>query len=1307
MSDEATPDRTGLPLDVLHQIDRICDRFEAAWARGESPRVEDFLVEIEAGYRQRLLRELLASEVAARAKRGEAARSEGTSTPRTADSGVLLGLLAYQTGLIDESTMVAAFGAWMHDKARPLSQTLQELGALDAPRLALLEGLLAEHLKLHGGVAASLAALPAGQSTRERLERLADPELTATLAQVSSATGAPATFTISTTVAADQRFRVLRPHARGGLGAVFVAMDRELNREVALKQILDHHADDPTSRSRFVIEAEITGGLEHPGIVPVYGLGTYGDGRPFYAMRFVRGDSLKEAIERFHGPDPADSREGTTRDLELRRLLRRFTDVCNAIEYAHSRGVVHRDIKPGNVIVGKYGETLVVDWGLAKPLLNTEPTAAGAERPLTPASASGSAETLPGSAMGTPAYMSPEQAAGDLERLGTRSDVYSLGATLYCLLTGKPAFEGDDVIELLRKVGAGDFPPPRHCDPTIDPALEAICLRAMATAPENRYPSCRALADEVERWTGDEPVEAYREPIARRARRWAKRNRTAVSAAIAALVAGVVGLLAVAAVQATSNAALRKANGETMKALASTREAQAETAAALAQSEAVEKFLVGALRSPDPSLDGKDVKVADVLEQAAEGLEDGFEGSDATKGALLEALGESNYGLGLYDRAITLHTKARAARETSLGPDHPDTLESCNNLGLALFSAGRYVEAINLHEETSRRTDAKLGPEHSDALTSRLNLANAYEAAGRTTLAIELHERILKIREAKLGPEHADTLASCNGLALAYEAAGRYSEAIKLAEAVSRRTEAKFGLDHPNTLTNRNNLAMAYLSADRTAEAIKIHKGTLEIREKKLGPDHPHTLASRGNLAHALESAGRFSEALDLHESTLKLCEAKLGPEHPSTLTCRNNLALSYYSAGRIADAIRLNEQILKVREVKLGPEHPHTLMSRGNLALALEAAGRDSEAIGLIESSLKLYDANLGPDHPATLSLRNNLANGYLAVGRLAEAIKLHEQILKVREVKLGPEHSHTFASRHGLASAYDAAGRHAEAITLGEANRKMLEASVGSDHPHTLTACNNLANAYRAVGRGGDAIKLHEHVLKARELKLGPEHGDTIASRHNLAGSYAEAGRLVEAVKLWEVALPAARRSFAPGHPNTLIISDKLASAYEQFGRWPDAELLRREILSARRRFGAAAPPALSGDLAALGLVLIKQAKWAEAEAALRECLTIRERAIPGAWPRFNAMSLLGEALLGSGKSAEAEPLIVGGYEGMKAREETIPDPIRFRLAEAAARVVPLYEAWGKPEQANAWKAKLGVRDLPADVFERNSRD
>src|SRR5262249_42809193 len=188
------------------------------------------------------------------------------------------------------------------------------------------------------------------------------------------------------------------------------------------------------------------------------------------------------------------------RSLELRRLLRRFLDVCNAIDCAHSRGVIHRDLKPANIILGRHGETLVVDWGLAKAVGRADPSAG--EQTIAPSS-SGSSETLPGSALGTPAYMSPEQAAGDLGRLGPRSDVYSLGATLYCLLTSRPPFEGDDIGAILHGVQAGSFDRPTQRDPSIDKALEAVCLKAMAPKPEDRYASCRALADDIERWMAD------------------------------------------------------------------------------------------------------------------------------------------------------------------------------------------------------------------------------------------------------------------------------------------------------------------------------------------------------------------------------------------------------------------------------------------------------------------------------------------------------------------------------------------------------------------------------------------------------------------------------------------------------------------------------------------------------------------------------------------------------------------------------------------------------------------------------------
>ena len=237
----------------------------------------------------------------------------------------------------------------------------------------------------------------------------------------------------------------------------------------------------PKAWPRFLLEAEVTGRLEHPGIVPVYGLGTSSDGRPYYAMRFVRGESLKEAISHLHhGETEAGTQPVGIGRWNCASCWHGFCDVCNAMEYAHSRGVIHRDLKPSNVLLGPYGETLVVDWGLAKIVGRPDPNAPATEATLKPASASGSSETVAGTAIGTPTYMSPEQAEGRLEDLGPASDIYSLGATLYSLLTGRAPFESADIAEVLRQVQRGEFPPPRQVNRRVPRPLEAVVKKAMA-----------------------------------------------------------------------------------------------------------------------------------------------------------------------------------------------------------------------------------------------------------------------------------------------------------------------------------------------------------------------------------------------------------------------------------------------------------------------------------------------------------------------------------------------------------------------------------------------------------------------------------------------------------------------------------------------------------------------------------------------------------------------------------------------------------------------------------------------------------
>jgi serine/threonine protein kinase len=470
------------------------------------------------------------------------------------DRNLLVGILALQMDFIGKDALIVAMNAWVLDKSRPLGDILAEQGALKPEHRTLLDALVQAHLAQHDGdPARSLAALSSLGAARRDLEQVADPDVQASLGVVASAWPADdpnATHVqeLGEPTSKGLRFRVLRPHARGGLGEVFVARDEELHREVALKEIQPRFADHPQSRARFLLEAEVTGGLEHPGVVPVYGLGAYADGRPFYAMRFIRGDSLKEAIKRFHTGSDGRPRKLTRADFEgsgFRGLLRRFVDVCNAIAYAHSRRVLHRDLKPGNIMLGKYGETLVVDWGLAKPLGRDgqTPKSPADEAMLRPDSASGTEETLPGEAVGTPEYMSPEQAAGRKDLLGPASDIYSLGATLYTALTGRAPVTGKYLQEVLRAVECGDWPPPRQVQPAVPPALEAVCRKALALQPEDRYASALDLAADVEHWLADEPVSAFREPLTARLRRWGRRHRPLVAGAASLLVMAVVLLV--------------------------------------------------------------------------------------------------------------------------------------------------------------------------------------------------------------------------------------------------------------------------------------------------------------------------------------------------------------------------------------------------------------------------------------------------------------------------------------------------------------------------------------------------------------------------------------------------------------------------------------------------------------------------------------------------------------------------------------------------------------------------------------------
>jgi tRNA A-37 threonylcarbamoyl transferase component Bud32 len=824
---------------------------------------------------------------------------EPTPFRPSADRNLLLGILALQMDFINREALIQAMHAWVLEKAKPLGQILQEQGALRADARALLEPLVDKHLELHGHDAEkSLASVSSIGSVRQELEQIADPDLQASLAHVSAgrqadddpwATRPPDSVGVPTS--SGLRFRILRPHAKGGLGHVSVALDEELHREVALKEIQEQHADHPDSRARFVLEAEITGGLEHPGIVPVYGLGNYADGRPFYAMRFIRGDSLKEAIQRFHDAEKPGRKVGE-RTLALRELLGRFVDVCNAVAYAHSRGVLHRDLKPSNVMLGKYGETLLVDWGLAKPLGRVEGEIPSEEGALQPASASGADPTRMGAAIGTPAYMSPEQAAGQLDRLGPASDVYSLGATLYCLLTGRPPFEDQDVGVLLQKVKRGEFPRPRQVNQRVPAALEAICLKAMALQPQERYAAPRELADDIEHWLADEPIKICREAFSARAARWVRRHRVVAAGALMLLLTATIGLgVGLYFVNAEKDRTEAARQGEAgQRQLAEQERNRALDAAAEAQA-VLAFFQDQVLAAARPEGQGGGLGITATVLAAVDAAEPKIAGAFAER-PLVEASIRHTLGLTYsYLRqdkaAIRQFERVLELRRGEFDPDHPDTLKTMSNLALAYQAAGQLDKALPLLEQTLAKRKEKLGPDHPDTLNTMNNLALAYKAADQLSKALPLYEQTLAKRKEKLGPNHPDTLTTMNNLALAYQAAGQLDKALPLLEQTLAKRKEKLGPDHPDTLYSMNNLGMAYQKNGDFDKAELALRELLVISQKKQ-PDTLTTFNTQSQLGASLLGQKRYAEAEPLllagYEG-MKQREAKIPVQYKARLT--------------------------------------------------------------------------------------------------------------------------------------------------------------------------------------------------------------------------------------------------------------------------------------------------------------------------------------------------------------------------------------------------------------------------------------
>jgi serine/threonine-protein kinase len=964
-------------------------------------------------------------------------------TPPNPDPDTLLGIFAVRLDLLSRDTLAAAVTARARAGNRSLGEILVEQGALPAEIREYLEALVEHHVALRGGEAARglTAEDPAGATpvapgggaapgVRYGSGRGPDT-LTTRVEPPGAAAGPPA--------GPHPRFRIVRLLARGGIGEVFVAHDEELNRPVALKEMQARFAGSPDSRGRFLSEAEITGRLEHPGVVPVYGLGAYPDGRPFYAMRLVEGEDLRHAIERFHAADA-----GPGARLAFRELLGRFVAVCNAVAFAHSRGVLHRDLKPANVMLGRYGETLVVDWGLAKAAGPAAPAAAEAP-PIVPRSGGDRDPTQHGSAVGTPAYMSPEQAGGRLAELGPASDVYGLGATLYTVLTGRPPVDGAPVSELLRRVQAGEVAPPRRVNPEAPAALDAVCRKAMALDPADRYPTALALAADVEAWLAGERVSAWKEPLAVRAGRWVRRHRVLVTGAAAAGLVGLVSLAVATALLAAANERERAAKGSARK--------------RLGQVEKGYDVLATVFKNLDPSSEEKEGKplrvlLGERLDTAAKELQGDAVGDPVTVAKLQDTLGKSLRRLGRPSDAVALLEKAAATLADELGDDHPDTLNTRADLASAYQDAGKLDVAIPLYERTLKGFEARLGENHNDTVDCREDLATAYQEAGKLGLAIPLLERTLKARSTSLGADHPDTYISRNNLAVAFLSDGQFERAIPLLERTVPFREAKLGADHPDTLVSRSNLAAAYLYTGKVDVAVPLYERNLKAFEAKLGGDHPNTLSARNNLGKAYREAGKFDLAIPLLERTLRDREAKLGVDHPASLKTRSYLADAYRAAGKLALAVPLLQVLVPRARAKLGAGHPDTGVYARQLVEALLADGQFDNAVGTGREFVAAERKHRPPDDPKLADALSALGRGLLGAGRPAEAEAPLREALSVREGKQ-PDDWTTFDTQSLLGAALLGQKKYADAEPLlrgGYEGLKQRETRIGASQKGRL---------------------------------------------------------------------------------------------------------------------------------------------------------------------------------------------------------------------------------------------------------------